>query len=263
MKNKISVSFVIPVFNEEKRIDVAFKALKKASLPAGLFLKEVIFVNDGSTDNTVRKIEVFAKKAKLTAKIILLTYSENRGKGAALKEGMLKANSDYTLFFDADMSTPISEIAKFKPFMEKGIEAIIGTRKNGHSTVTKHQPVLRRTLGKGFTKITQLVLSIENTDFTCGFKAFANNAKNAVFTDSMIAGWGYDAEILYLTNKYGFSMKEVPVTWANDERTKVRLVSAVTKTFKELGTIVWIHRIQPKLAGIAPSPLITRHNLIK
>lgn len=262
MKN-ITVSFVIPVFNEEKRIDVAFKALKTASLPAGLALKEVIFVNDGSTDNTIQKIETFAKKAKLAAKIVLLTYSTNRGKGAALKEGMLYATSDYTLFFDADMSTPISEITKFKPFMEKGIKAIIGTRKNGHSTVTKHQPLLRRTLGRGFTKITQLVLSIDNTDFTCGFKAFARNAKNIIFEESMIDGWGYDAEILYLTSKHAFSMKEVPVTWANDDRTKVRLISAVSKTLKELATIVWIHRIQPKVSFVIPSSLLTRHNLVK
>lgn len=258
-----TLSFVIPVYNEQERINKTFNALTNVKLPRGLKLTEVIFVNDGSVDKTAKLIEAFAKKAKLKAAVKLVTYTTNRGKGYALKQGMLKASGDYTLFFDADMSTPLSELAKFKPFMDKNIQVLIGTRKNGHSTVTKHQPLMRELLGKGFTKMTQIALSIDNTDFTCGFKAFSKKSKDAIFPESQIDRWGYDAEILLLARKFGFSQREIAVEWANDERTRVKLVSAIISTFSELGTIVWMHRLKPTLNTILPTSLLTRLNLIK
>lgn len=258
-----TLSFIIPVYNEENRIHKTFTALKQLRLNRDLRLVEIIFINDGSTDKTAQLIKNFAQSAGLSVKITLLTYKINKGKGYALRQGMRQSTADYTLFFDADISTPLSELAKFKPYMDKNIHVIIGTRKNGRSTVTKHQPLVREMLGKIFTRITQLALATDNTDFTCGFKAFSKKAKHTVFSQSQINRWGYDAEILLLTKLNNFSQKEVAVSWADDSNTRVRLGSAVITTLIELTKLVWLHRIKPWIGSIVPSPLLTRSNLIK
>lgn len=253
-KNMVTISFVIPLFNEEKRIGKLFEALTSVVIPRGLKLEKVIFVNDGSKDTTLKQLKNFAKK-KNKFETQIITYKENHGKGYAIKLGMLEANSDYTLFFDADISTPLSELSKFVPHIKKHLDVIVGTRKNGKSTVIVHQPKYREFLGKGFTLITQKVLNLDVTDFTCGFKAFSKNAKNEIFKLAQVQGWGYDAEIIFLATKNKFSMQEVPVIWANDERTKVVLYKAVPKSLYELAQIYFMHVLSPKIQGAISFPI--------
>jgi dolichyl-phosphate beta-glucosyltransferase len=240
-----TISFVIPVYNEEKRIDKTFEALRNVKLPRGLRLDRVVFVDDGSVDSTFQLISQFSRESSVP--ITVVSYGKNAGKGNAIRLGMLEtlSKSDYALFFDADMSTPLTELSKFLPQFNKGVNVVVGTRKNGHSTVIKHQPLYREVLGKVFTKITQISLNCYVTDFTCGFKAFSQKSVKKIFSNAKINGWGYDAEILFLAKKYGLSMNEVAVTWANDERTKVNLKSAIIKTLLELWSIRWIHTIKP------------------
>jgi dolichyl-phosphate beta-glucosyltransferase len=247
-----TISFVIPVYNEEKRLQTTFFALRNFNVPQDLKLREVIFVNDGSTDNTSFKIEnaKLSLGKKLKAKVKIISYAQNKGKGYAVKQGMLAASSDYALFFDADMSTPLSELKKFMPYIRENEDVIIGTRKNGQSTVLIHQPKLREMLGRSFTLLTKFVLQLDVTDFTCGFKAFSKEAKNKIFRASKINTWGYDAEILFLANKYKFPIQEKSVTWSNDKETKVKLYKAIPQTFLELFLIYWYHEIKPALLFI-------------
>lgn len=242
-----TITFVIPVFNEEKRLNKTFSALKAFKTPRGLKLEEVIFVDDGSNDNSKLKIQnsKLRLNSNLKSKVKLISYSQNQGKGYAVKRGMLDSSSDYTLFFDADMSTPLSELSKFIPFIKANTDVIISTRKNGKSTVLVHQPKLRGLLGKGFTLITKTVLRLDVSDFTCGFKAFSKQAKNTIFKRSVIKGWGYDAEIVYLAKKYNLSVQEKAVTWSNDKDTKVKLYKAVPQTFAEIFLIYLNHNIKP------------------
>jgi len=247
-----TLSFVIPVYNEEKRLQKTFLSLIDFRAPEGLKLQEVIFVDDGSKDSTKQRIlatKGVLEKA-LRAKVKLISYSHNKGKGYAVKQGMLAANSDYTLFFDADMSTPLSELNKFMPYIKVNRDVIIGTRKNGESTVLVHQPKLREFLGRSFTFITKLALRLSVTDFTCGFKAFSKEAKDKIFKASSINTWGYDAEILFLANKFGFPIQEKAVIWSNDRSTKVKLYKAIPQTFMELFLIYWRHEIKPALLFI-------------
>lgn len=232
MKRNISLSFVIPVYNESLRLSKTFKALKAFRMPKGLILEEVIFVNDGSTDTTKFQIE---KQTKI--KVKLVSYKQNMGKGYAIRKGMLASKSDYTLFFDADMSTPLSELKKFVPGMQKGLDVVIGTRKNGHSTVVVHQPLYRELLGKCFTLLSQVILNTWVTDFTCGFKAFSKEATQAIFPVAAINRWGYDSELLFLARIRRLSMIEVPVKWSDDRGTKVKLFTAVFTSLSELITI--------------------------
>ncbi len=247
-----TLSFVIPIYNEKDRIKKTFKALYELELPRGLDLKQIIFVNDGSSDNSVIILQnektALEKKLKTTVKII--SYVQNKGKGYAIKQGMLASKADYTLFFDADISTPLSEIKKFVPFINNGVDVIVGTRKNGESTVIKHQPLYRELLGKAFTRFTQLILGLDVTDFTCGFKAFSKQSLLPIFSKSRINRWGYDAEILYLAKKNKLSLVEKSVVWSNDDRSKVNLLSAIPQTFLDLAMIQWKHAMQPSLTHL-------------
>lgn len=241
-----TLSFIIPVYNEEKRLAKTFASLSNLNLPKGLKLERIIFVDDGSTDATVSRIkkqEARIKK-KLNASPKIISYSPNRGKGYAVRAGMLASDSDYNLFFDADMSTPLSEIKKFLPFMEKNTDVIIGTRKNGQSTVTKHQPIIREKLGRVFTLMTQIILNTWVTDFTCGFKAFSKDAKDKIFAQSFINRWGYDAELIYLARRLGYVIEEKSVLWANDEGTKVNILRAIPETIIELLKIRINHNLR-------------------
>jgi len=234
-----SLSFVIPIYNESKRLHKTFEALQGGFSFSGIKLEKVIFVDDGSIDNTKDKIKRQKLKLKqiLKAKIEVISYPINRGKGYAVKQGMLASDSDYTLFFDADMSTPLSEFSKLMPHIQKQVDVLVGTRKNGHSTVVKHQPLYRELLGRGFTLISQLILNTWVTDFTCGFKAFSRTAKNEIFPLAQIERWSYDSEILYLGRMLGYKLQEVPVLWKNDEGTKVNLLKDIPKTLIDLISI--------------------------
>lgn len=247
-----TISFVIPVYNEEKRLKKAFTALEKGFSFDGIKLEKVIFVNDGSTDNTILKIKSQKSKIekKLKAKIEIVSYCKNMGKGYAVRQGMFASNSDYTLLFDVDMSTPLSEFAKFLPFIENNIDVIVGTRKNGHSTVIKHQPFYREMLGKGFTLLSNIILNTWVTDFTCGFKAYSRNAKNEVFSRSFVNRWGYDAENLFLARKLDLSISEKAVKWINDERTKVNLFNDLPQTLFDLFRIRFNHSYNLSLENI-------------
>lgn len=231
-----TLSFVIPVYNEEKRLKLTIDALKGATIPHGLKLEEIIFVDDGSKDDTVKTIK--AAKAsiarKLKAKVHIIAYPRNKGKGYAVRAGMLSTTTDYALFFDADMSTPLSELRKFAEPMRHGVDVVIGTRKNGKSTVIIHQPLYRELLGKCFTLLSQIVLNTWVTDFTCGFKVFSKQAIEDVFGHATINRWGYDAEIVFLAKKIGYKIIQIPVVWSNDPRTKVKIYDAVFQTLKEL-----------------------------
>lgn len=231
-----TISFVIPIYNEEKRIEKTFKALLKGFSFNGIKLEKVIFVDDGSKDETNSKIQMTKSKLarKLKAKIKIISYTKNRGKGYAIKKGMIASKSDYTLMFDADMSTSISQLRKFLPFIKKGVDIIIGTRKNGESTVIKHQPLYRELMGHCFTFLSNIMLDIWVTDFTCGFKAFSKIAKDRIFTNTIIDRWSYDAEVLYLAKKMNLTIQEKSVVWKNQLGTKVNLLKDLPETLTDL-----------------------------
>lgn len=243
-----TLSFVIPVYNEEKRIHRTFKALSSVTLPYGLKLEKVVFVNDGSTDTTFKKIVDFISDHH-NANYEIVSYPINKGKGHAIRKGMAQSTSDYTLFFDADISTPLEEIEKIAPYMATGKDVIVGTRKNGKSTVIRHQPLYRELLGRVFTEMTQKALSSNVTDFTCGFKAFSKEANNTIFTKSVIDGWGYDAELIYIAQQNNLDIKEVPVLWSNRDDSKVKIYKAVPRTILDIVKIRQTHKSQTNTWG--------------
>ena len=232
-----SLSLIIPVYNEAGRLEKTFAALLEY-IGANLFYSiEIIFVNDGSTDNTLTLLRRFG--CRVPARIV--SYPDNRGKGHAIRTGMRVATGEYSIFLDADMSTDLSMIVRFQKAMQQNEMVIIGTRKTHGSEIRKHQPWWRETLGRGYTFLARIILNLSVTDFTCGFKCFHRVAREAIFQRAFINGWSYDAEILYLADRLGFRIFEVPVVWTNDKRSTVRIYRDIFQSFNDLLVIRFRH----------------------
>lgn len=224
----MKITFLIPVYNEEKRVSKAIKALE-AYLRKTSFEDEVIFVDDGSTDGTIVKIK--SLKPKFKYKII--SYNPNHGKGSAIKTGMLAANGDYILFFDVDMSTPLNEFNKFLPQLNPKV-VLIGNRKGDGASIIKHQPFIREKMGQVFTLLARFIIATEVTDFTCGFKCFPKKIAKQVFSKARVERWSYDAEILFLTRKFKYKIQQIPVKWRDDPKTRVVLFKDSLQSFTDL-----------------------------
>lgn len=223
------LSIIIPVFNEEKRI----KKLTEISdyLKSQKYSRELIIINDGSTDKTNRILKSLKHKLKFK----LISYTPNLGKGFAIKTGMMEAKGKYRMFLDVDLSTPINELERFLPSCKK-YDIVIGSRKLKASNLLIRQSFIREHLGKMFTTLSQMILGLNVSDFTCGFKCFSQKAAEQIFPRQKIKGWSFDSEILYIGKIKKFAIKEIPVTWKNDPRTRVKfpqdIINSLTELFK-------------------------------
>ena len=224
------LSIVIPAYNEEKRIGETLQKILEF-IATKSFPAEILVVDDGSVDGTVDVVNSFSNE-KIPLKVI--SYEKNRGKGYAIKTGMLAAGGEYALFTDADMSTPVEMLERFEPHMKEGVEVIIGTRKTAGAYVGKHQPLYRENMGKVFTWLSNRLLGLDTSDFTCGFKCFHRRTIEPVFGSQRISGWGYDTEIIFIARRKGFRIQEIPVSWFNDEATRVKLWKNVFTCLSEL-----------------------------
>lgn len=190
---------------------------------------EIIFINDGSTDDTERALGKY--KNKYDFKII--QYAPNRGKGYAVKQGVMVAQGDWIVFFDIDLATPLEEFNNLCNFIEPGDEAIIGSRRLKNSEIKRSESKLRTFLGHGFTKISNILVP-GITDFTCGFKCFSNEAAKKIFSVALIDRWGFDTEILYIAKLKKIKIKQMPVAWLHDSDSRVKVLKAIVSSFKEL-----------------------------
>lgn len=221
------LSIIIPLYNEATRLKNLIKVYD--FFESNNMNYEIILVNDGSNDKTLSYLKKIPKKYKYQ----LVSYKVNMGKGYAIKEGMLAANGKFRLFTDIDLSTPIEEFNKFIPYLNK-YDLIIGSRKTKGSTLKKRQPLIRESLGKVFTLVSQTILNLETSDFTCGFKCFSQKAAIEIFNKQTVNRWGFDSEILFLAKKLRFKTKEVPVTWFDDPRSKVKFPQAIISSIADL-----------------------------
>ncbi|MEZ5980112.1 MAG: glycosyltransferase family 2 protein [Planctomycetota bacterium] len=233
------LSVVLPVFDEalvlERNLGVLLDFLAQHDFGAargaapGSF--EVVAVDDGSRD---RSAEILADVASREPRLRTLALPENRGKGAAVREGMLAARGRYVVFMDADLSTPLEEFLPMMAALEGGMDVVLGNRRAPGSRIERHQPWLRETLGKGFTLLTQFLLVPGVHDFTCGFKGFTADASRAVFTRSTLDRWAFDAEVVVIADELGLRLAQIPVRWKHEDDTKVRIGSAVVRSLLDL-----------------------------
>lgn len=230
------ISIIIPAFEEEARVGETIKRilwfLRETSTPA-----ELIVVDDGSKDATTDIAEaVFEKAADIPGKVI--RYEQNRGKGFAVKTGLLAAAAPIALFSDADLSTPIEELPKLVDLIQDGeFDLTFGSRALDRSLIGTHQPWRREQGGKVFNLVVRTLTGLPFWDTQCGFKAFDMTKFRPLLDLMQIERFGFDVEFLYVAKRHGLRLKEVPVRWNNDERSKVSVVRDSIRMFKEVTEI--------------------------
>ena len=214
-----SLSIVIPAYNEEKRLPSTLNRVVEY-VNAGRFdFSEILVVDDGSTDGTVALVTEFASRHKL---VTLLQNPGNRGKGYSVRHGMLKAEGDWVLFSDADLSSPIEGLESLLTAVERtGAPIAIGSRALDRSLVGVHQPVLREYAGRFFNLVMRLITGLKFHDTQCGFKLFRKDAARAIFSRQRLDRFGFDPEILYIGEMFGYKAIEVPVVWNDVAGSKV------------------------------------------
>jgi dolichyl-phosphate beta-glucosyltransferase len=193
-------------------------------------------VNDGSSDNTATIVEGFSARNPI---VRLINNSSNRGKGYSVRNGMLQAAGEIVMFTDADLSAPMEEAELLFSAIRKGADIAIGSRWLERKRQTIQQPLYRQFFGRCFNAVTRMVMGLPFADTQCGFKAFKRQAAQTVFQFQRIERWGFDPEILFIARKRGYSIREVPVTWGHDERSRISYLRDGLKMLEEIVFIRW------------------------
>jgi len=226
-------SIVIPAYNEAGRIGaslrVAIEYLGRVSPES-----ELIVVNDGSTDSTPQIVrEAFSAAGPVKTRLI--EHYPNRGKGAAVRVGLLGASQPIGLFSDADLSTPIDEASKLvEPIHSGEVDIAFGSRALDRSLIGNHQPWRREQGGRVFNLIVRTATGLPFWDTQCGFKAFRLDVCRPVIEKAQTDGFGFDVELLYLAYKAGLRMREVPVRWNHFDGSKVSFFRDSLRMFREV-----------------------------
>jgi dolichyl-phosphate beta-glucosyltransferase len=213
------LSVIIPAYNEAERIPTTLLAVD-AYLSKQTYPYEILVVNDGSRDATG---EIVVKMAKFIKYLRLIDIKENHGKGSVVQAGILATKGDIRLFMDADNSTSIDHVEAMLPFFRDGYGVVIGSRSIKGARLEPPESPLRRAAGlflNIFFVETLLLPGIRDTQ--CGFKAYTAEAAEEIFGVAKVRTWGFDVETLALAKKFGYTIKEVPVRWVNDVRSRVR-----------------------------------------
>ena len=230
------VSIVVPAYEEQDRLGnslVKIAEYLRAKSPQA----EVIVVDDGSRDRTADvALEVLAGFPDIGSNVI--RYEQNRGKGYAVKNGLLAAKAETALFSDADLSTPIEEMPKLVDPLRAGeFDVTFGSRALDRTLIGTHQPWRREQGGKVFNLVVRTLTGLPFWDTQCGFKAF-NLTKFRPLLDVMqIDRFGFDVEFLYVAHLHGLRLKETPVRWDNDDRSKVNVFRDSLRMFNEVREI--------------------------
>jgi len=211
------LSVVIPAYNESQRIAEPLGRID-AWLQTHEPSSEIVVVDDGSTDGTADVVRDCSRM--LRTPVIVVGSSPNRGKGYAVRVGMMRAQGRALLLTDADLSTPIEELEKLRRCLAEGAAIAIGSRKMAGAVVEIRQPLLRESMGRVFTLLSRLLL-LRVSDVTCGFKLFTREAAAQIFPRMTLDDWSFDAEALFLARRLGLEIREVPVRWRDAQGTKV------------------------------------------
>lgn len=210
------LTVIIPAYNEEINLKRGVLDSVNEYLVDQKFSWEVIVLDDGSTDKTVSFAENFAKRHKG----FVVSKEPHRGKGGTIIAGMKKASGEYILFTDMDQSTPIDQLDKFLPLMDKKIDVVIGSRSGRPG-----QSIIRKMMAYGFAFLRTIILRLPFKDTQCGYKLFSKKAAKEIFSRMEVFGKqnlansggsvtaGFDLETLYIARKLKLKIAEVPVDW--------------------------------------------------
>jgi dolichyl-phosphate beta-glucosyltransferase len=222
------LSIVVPAYNEERRLPQTLPRIVDF-LKAQDYPGEVIVVDDGSGDTTASVVEGIA----LEAPMVKLIRNEHRGKGYAVKTGVMAAQGDHIFLCDADLSMPIEEVANFLPPALEEYDVAIGSREV-EGARRYDEPGLRHLMGRVFNTLVRLLAVRGFQDTQAGFKCFTQEAAGEVFPYQTMDGWGFDVEILFIAQKRGYRIVEVPINWYYMTNSRVSPVGDSIRMFREI-----------------------------
>ena len=232
-----SISIIYPVFNEEKRLKKTFLDIMKFEQSDKLLKKEYIFVNDGSSDQT---LSVIRKQFKNNKRVKVVSYNKNMGKGYALKRGVKIAKNDWVLTTDADCSVSNFQLLKWikKKFLNQDNLIYFGSRNHPLSIVKKK--TLRKIVGIVFKFSIRFFFQIKISDTQCGFKLYKLNIAKKIFRKILINDYMHDIEICVIAKKLRLKIRDLPVKWTHVDQSKINFVSDF---FKVAFSLMKISRI--------------------
>lgn len=222
------LSVVVPAYGEEGRIGATVASLRRSLELDGAV--EIIVVDDGSPDDT-------AEVARRAGADQVLAFGANRGKGAAVRAGMLAAKGDVVAFIDADLAYPPEQLARLADEVEDGWDMVVGSRYHLGTTTLVRAGRIREISGRLFSLLTRLVILGERRDTQCGLKAFSAEAAHVLFSRSRVSGFAFDVELFCLAERYGLSVKEVPVELANSDISTVHVAVDALRMLRDLLSI--------------------------
>ena len=222
------LSIVIPAFNEALRLPSTLERVVSFAT-SGPFNAEVIVVDNASTDSTKSIVMEFIARFP----VVKYLHESTRGKGAAVRTGIMAASGEYLLFSDADLAVPIEEAVNFLPPRLAEFDVAIGSRE-AKGAKRYGEPFHRHLMGRVFNLLVRVLLLPGLHDTQCGFKVFRRDAARFLFPLGRIHGWSFDVEILHLARRKGYRIVEVPVQWYYGEESKVRPLYDTWRMFKDI-----------------------------
>lgn len=228
---------MIPAYNEEARLPATIERVAEFLAQGPWDATEILVVDDGSRDGTVRAVQEYQKKLP---GLRLLRNPGNRGKGYSVRHGMLEARGQWVLFSDADLSAPIEEMAKLmEAARREGAQVVIGSRALDRSLIGVHQTGFREWAGRIFNLCVRLIVRLPFADTQCGFKLFSAKAASEIFRRAQVDRWGFDPELLFIARKLGFKTVEVPVRWNHAEGAKISVFRDSARMFYDVARVRW------------------------
>lgn len=245
--NEIFLSVVIPAYNESARLPLSLQKVLDY-LEAQPYLYEALVVDDGSSDDTADLAEAFIEQSTpQVSRTFRLIRNPHRGKGYAVRTGMLAAQGRYILYSDADFSAPIEEVEKLLRYLQGKYDVAIGSRE-GKGSERFDEPAYRHLMGRVFNTAVRLMALPQFNDTQCGFKAFRREAAHTLFRGVHLYGdntpdvkgamvTGFDVEVLYLGLKWGYKIKEVPVRWFYSKGANVNPIKDSYRMMKDIAKV--------------------------
>lgn len=227
------LSVVIPAYNEERRLPDTLAAVREYLDRQG-YTWEIIVADDGSEDDTARLV----RDTSVAIPNLELLSLPHRGKGSAVRHGMLAARGDYRFLCDADLSMPIEHLARLLPADPAVADIVIGSRE-APGARRIGEPKRRWLMGRVFNAMTRLLSTPGIADTQCGFKVFGARAAQALFRQQTLDGFAFDAEVLFLARRRGFTIAEVGIDWHYRAESKVRPFRDGWRTLRDLIIIRW------------------------
>ena len=216
--NDISLSVIIPAYNEESTIAGTLREID-SYLRDNSISNEIIVVDDGSWDTTRHVLDRIKPEIP---NLKILHHDTNKGKGAAVRTGMLAARGKRILFTDADNSTPITELQNLSRALDEGFDIAVASRAVPGAVRIVHQPAYRELGGKLLNLCIRMFAVPGIYDTQCGFKLFTRDAAKTIFNMTFVNRFSFDVEVLYLARKLGYKVAELPVRWTHHPESKVR-----------------------------------------